>query len=236
MDQHVNGLPFLVDDREWSMEELDDVPPFLWVPQGGNHLTLVDMTGVHLLWVHYCVCPTSQQFHMQLLESGLLSATIDQPKMAFSFSMLNDFIHDNLECGTSASNYYNKLRRITSNVFPHLVPDCYCELLRVSHQWWLLKLLKWAGFGHRQDSQNPGSLVLFCPMCPQPSINVYPDATNDLSNWKYNWTLIMDSNFKVEHLYDRQTDRQVWLMDGLGFMVSRSPYHKYLAATNHSLE
>ncbi|KIK71938.1 hypothetical protein PAXRUDRAFT_181596 [Paxillus rubicundulus Ve08.2h10] len=29
---------------------------------------------------------------------------------------------------------------------------------------------------------------------------------------------------------------QVWLMDGLGFMVSRLPYHEYLAAPNHSLE
>ncbi|KIK76360.1 hypothetical protein PAXRUDRAFT_170176, partial [Paxillus rubicundulus Ve08.2h10] len=91
-------------------------------PQGGNHLTLVDVTGVHLLWVCYCICPTSQQFHMQLLESGLLSATIDQLRTAFSFSVLNDFIHNNLECGTSASNYYNKLQRITSNIFPHLVP------------------------------------------------------------------------------------------------------------------
>ncbi|KIK75817.1 hypothetical protein PAXRUDRAFT_171604, partial [Paxillus rubicundulus Ve08.2h10] len=96
--------------------------------------------------------------------------------------------------------------------------DHYHELLRVSRQWWLLKLLKWASFGHQQDSQKPGSLVLFCPTCPQPSINVYPDATNDLSNWKYNRTLIMDGNFKAEHLHDRQTDRQVWLMDGLGFM------------------
>ncbi|KIK77260.1 hypothetical protein PAXRUDRAFT_167417, partial [Paxillus rubicundulus Ve08.2h10] len=63
-------------------------------------------------------------------------------------------------------------------------------------------------------------LVLFCSMCPQPGINVYPDVTDDLSNWKYNWTLIMDGNFKAEHLYDRQTNGQVWLMDGLGFMVS----------------
>ncbi|KAF8834687.1 hypothetical protein BDN67DRAFT_871402, partial [Paxillus ammoniavirescens] len=85
-------------------------------------LTLVDMTSVHFLRVHYCVCPTSKPFRMQLLESGLLSATINQPKTAFSFSVLNDFIHDNLECGTSTSNYYNKLQRITSNIFPHLVP------------------------------------------------------------------------------------------------------------------
>ncbi|KAF9222855.1 hypothetical protein BS17DRAFT_707668, partial [Gyrodon lividus] len=66
----------------------------------------------------------------------------------------------------------------------------------------LLKLLKWASFGHHQDSSKPRSLVLFCPTFPQPGINVYPDATNDLSNWKYNRTLIMDSNFKGKHLYD----------------------------------
>ncbi|KIK81417.1 hypothetical protein PAXRUDRAFT_156166, partial [Paxillus rubicundulus Ve08.2h10] len=47
---------------------------------------------------------------------------------------------------------------------------------------------------------------------------------------------IIDGNFKAEYLYDRQIDRQVWLMDCLGFMVSQSPYHEYLAATNHSLE
>ncbi|KIK79108.1 hypothetical protein PAXRUDRAFT_162173, partial [Paxillus rubicundulus Ve08.2h10] len=43
-------------------------------------------------------------------------------------------------------------------------------------------------------------------------------------------------NFKAEHLYGRKTDRQVWFMGGLGFMVSWSPYHEYLAATNHSPE
>ncbi|KIK77285.1 hypothetical protein PAXRUDRAFT_167367, partial [Paxillus rubicundulus Ve08.2h10] len=106
----------------------------------------------------------------------------------------------------------------------------------VPHQWHLLKLLKWAGFGHQQDSQKPRSLVLFCPTCPQPAINVYPDATDDLLNWKYNWTLIIDGNCKVEHLYDRQTDGQGWLMDGLGLTVSWSPYHEYLVATNHYLE
>ncbi|KIK82081.1 hypothetical protein PAXRUDRAFT_805597 [Paxillus rubicundulus Ve08.2h10] len=84
--------------------------------------------------------------------------------------------------------------------------DCYCELLQASCQWQLLKLLKWASFGHQHNSPKPGSLVLFCPTCPWPGINIYPDLTNDLSNWKYNQTLIMDGNFKAEHIYDRQVD------------------------------
>ncbi|KIK82082.1 hypothetical protein PAXRUDRAFT_805601, partial [Paxillus rubicundulus Ve08.2h10] len=82
MDSHANGVPFPVDDMEWCTDEPDDVPPFLQVLQvlqGGNFLTLVDVTGIHFLWVHYCVCLTSQPFHMQLLKLGLLPATIDQP-------------------------------------------------------------------------------------------------------------------------------------------------------------
>ncbi|KAF9220539.1 hypothetical protein BS17DRAFT_652290, partial [Gyrodon lividus] len=79
--------------------------------------------------------------------------------------VLNDFICDNLECETSASNYYNNLPRITSNVFPHLLSVISC-------QWWLLKLLKWAGFGHQQDPPKPRSLFIFCLTCSQPGINV----------------------------------------------------------------
>ncbi|KAF9222866.1 hypothetical protein BS17DRAFT_796321 [Gyrodon lividus] len=182
---------------EWSTDKPDDVPPFLQVPQGSNYLTLVDVTGIHFVGPLLCL-----------------------PHLP-AISVLNDFIRNNLECRTSASNYYNKLQRITSNVFPHLMSV-------ISHQWQLLKLLKLASFGHQQDSPKPGSLVLFCPTCPQPGIN-----DTDPCSWKYNQMLIMDGNFKAEHLYDRRTDGQVWLMDGLGFMVSQLPYHEYLSSCNN---
>ncbi|KAG2740183.1 hypothetical protein P692DRAFT_201689407, partial [Suillus brevipes Sb2] len=61
---------------------------------------------------------------------------------------LNDFTLDNLECGTSAMNYYSKIRCVTSSTFPHMVQDRYRELMRVARQWRQLKLLKWHGFGH----------------------------------------------------------------------------------------
>ena len=41
-----------------------------------------------------------------------------------------------------------------------------------------------------------------------------------LGSWKYTYGLIMDGNFKAEHLHDWKAEDQVWLMDGLGFMVS----------------
>lgn len=46
----------------------------------------------------------------------------------------------------------------------------------------------------------------------------------------------MDGNFKAEHLRDKRAEDQVWLVDGLGFMVTRAPYHSYLAGTHHPKE
>ncbi|KIK96651.1 hypothetical protein PAXRUDRAFT_137987, partial [Paxillus rubicundulus Ve08.2h10] len=51
VDPQVNGVPCPVDKMECTTEEPDDVPPFLQVSQGGNYLTLVNMTSMHFLWV-----------------------------------------------------------------------------------------------------------------------------------------------------------------------------------------
>ncbi|KAI6140502.1 hypothetical protein BKA82DRAFT_4450509 [Pisolithus tinctorius] len=148
--------------------------------------------------------------------------------------VLDDFVRDNLECGTSGMNYYSKLRRVTSGVFPHLVPDRYQELLRVARQWRLLKLLKWNGFLRCEQAPKKGELGLFCAACPQPGINV--DLAEDLDHWKYTRMLVMDGNFKAEHMHDRHPADQVWLMDGHGFMVTDPDYRTYLKATPHITE
>ncbi|KIO09322.1 hypothetical protein M404DRAFT_84997, partial [Pisolithus tinctorius Marx 270] len=171
---------------------------------------------------------------LQLLRAKLFPATFEKPSTAFTFAVLDDFVRDNLECGTSGMNYYSKLRRVTSGVFPHLVPDRYRELLRVARQWRLLKLLKWNGFLRCEQAPKKGELGLFCAACPQPGINVNP--AEDLDHWKYTRTLVMDGNFKAEHMHDRRPADQVWLMDGHGFMVTDPDYQTYLKATPHITE
>ncbi|KAI5986651.1 hypothetical protein EDD15DRAFT_2373117 [Pisolithus albus] len=194
-----------MDDDEW--EDVDNIPLHLRLPVGSKHLTIIDVTG--------------------LFRAKLCPSTFDKPSTAFTFSVLDDFLRDNVECGTSGMNYYSKLRRVTSN-------DRYRELLRVARQWRLLKLLKWRGF---QDNMNPskdGDLVIFCAACPQPGINVGPTA--NLDDWKYTRAVVMDGNFKAEHMHERRPDDQVWLMDGRGFMVRNPPYQAYLKATPHITE
>ncbi|KIK12597.1 hypothetical protein PISMIDRAFT_120613 [Pisolithus microcarpus 441] len=240
-------LPF--DSEEW--EDVDDIPLNLQPPSGSKYLTIVDITGIHYMVIESCQCPNAEEYHLQLLRAKLWPSTFLKPSTAFTFAVLDDFLRDNLECGTSGMNYFSKLRRITSGLFPHLVPvSGYWELLRVAQQWRLIKLRKWNGFQQMKGSPLKGGLALFCAACPQPGINV--DTTEalhkfvakvtayirmlTLQSWKYTHTMVMDGNFKAEHIKERCPEDQVQLMDGHGYMVSHPEYQEYLQATPHITE
>jgi len=85
-------------------------------------LVIVDVSGVHHLGVEFCRCQNALSHEEQLMALGLFPATFDHPQMAFTFNVLDNFLLDNLECKTTASNYYSKLRRLTNSSFPQLVP------------------------------------------------------------------------------------------------------------------
>ncbi|KIK76648.1 hypothetical protein PAXRUDRAFT_169245 [Paxillus rubicundulus Ve08.2h10] len=54
--------------------------------------------------------------------SGLINPIRSADRaIVFTFKVLDDFLQDDVECGTAAMNYFSKLKRITSNVFLHLV-------------------------------------------------------------------------------------------------------------------
>jgi CxC2 like cysteine cluster associated with KDZ transposases len=116
--------PVPMDDAEWEDIEPEDIPAHLKPPSGTDYLTVVDVSGIHFLTVNFCTCPASPPEYIQLLQCRLFPSTLKTMSTVFTFQVLDDFIRDNLECGTSAMNYYSKLRRVTSNVFPHLVPVC----------------------------------------------------------------------------------------------------------------
>ena len=59
---------------------------------------------------------------MQLMMAGLFPATFRNPKTAFTFRVLEDFHLDNLECKTTPSQFFSRLKRMTSDEFPNRVP------------------------------------------------------------------------------------------------------------------
>ncbi|KAG2072557.1 hypothetical protein BDR04DRAFT_1127676 [Suillus decipiens] len=172
--------------------------------------TVVDTSGLHSLMIRFCWCTKALSPNMQLFETGLFPVYFTLPKTAFTFAMLDDFLLDNLECRTSAMNYYSKLRQITSSMFPHLVPDQYRELMR----------LKWYGFGHEKPKPKSGELALFCPACLQPGVNINLSEKNaEDSAWLYLRSLVMNGNFKAEYIFLVNPTDEVALTNGLSFMA-----------------
>ncbi|KAG1863869.1 hypothetical protein F4604DRAFT_1683495 [Suillus subluteus] len=235
------------DEHEDQLEPED--LPFVSGPEfqpKENTMVIIDKSGVHRLEIRCCDCPNALSPDIQMFRHGFFPASFNRPKTAFTFRVLDDFLLDNLECGTSAMNYYSKLWRMTSSMFPHLVPDRYRELMRVARQWRQLKTMKWHGSGHRSDIPSTGELALFCPACPQPGINVLvagdESLDDDLSDdknspsWKYTQSFVMDGNFKAEHLHPIKPFDEVWLSDGLGFMVGKDRYKMHLAEAADMVE
>jgi hypothetical protein len=104
----------------WIPNDLPTGVPF--IKNNKKMTTIVDKSGVHTHNIKYCMCGGAPPADIQLWQMGLFPASFSQPKTAFTFQVLDDFLLDNLECGTSAMNYYSKLRRMTTSVFPHQVP------------------------------------------------------------------------------------------------------------------
>ncbi|KAG1727897.1 hypothetical protein EDB19DRAFT_1941844 [Suillus lakei] len=220
-----------------------------------NTMVIIDKSGVHRLEVRCCDCPNVTSPDIQMFQHRFFPASFNRPKTVFTFRVLDDFLLNNLECGTSALNYYSKL---LANDLEHVSTPCssnaispsskghdidkacgqdrYRELMRVARQWRQLKTMKWHGFGHQYDNPNAGDLALFCPARPQPGINISLSGDESLDDWKYTQLFVMDRNFKAEHLHPIKPFDEVWLSDGLGFMVGKDRYKKHLAEAADTVE
>jgi len=85
-------------------------------------LIVVDISGVHQLHIGWCRCKDAPAADVQLLRSRFFPASILNPSTAFTFGALEYFHIDSVECKTSASSFFSKLRRLTNNTNPDSVP------------------------------------------------------------------------------------------------------------------
>jgi len=142
---------------------------------GNPFLLIIDSRqGFHLPVVS-CSCGVTD-VKAQYLELEMFPASYENVQTVFTFRCLDDFRVSNLECKTSAYQYFQKIRRLTNLAFPQAVPNRYMELLRLSRQWRNLKLRKWFQFAHRPGVvPKEGEMALFCAACPQVDLNLPED-------------------------------------------------------------
>lgn len=142
-----------------------------------KHLLLADASGLISLPTIWCACETAAERHPDedLLDLQLYPVSYNKIQTVFTFRCLDDYRLSNLECKTTAYQYFQKLRRLTNPALPQSVPNRYNEFRRATRQWRNLKLRKWFGFGHRVLAPMKGSMALFCAACPQPGVNLPAD-------------------------------------------------------------
>ena len=92
---------------------------------GNPQITVVHQSGIFDMEILYCICPNAVEKDEQLINVGLFPSTFKQIETTFTFAVLDDFLTDNLECKTTAQQYYSKLQSITYWVFPDSVTVGY---------------------------------------------------------------------------------------------------------------
>ncbi|KAG1744221.1 hypothetical protein EDB19DRAFT_1827105 [Suillus lakei] len=55
-------------------------------------------------------------------------------------------------------------------------------------------------------------------------------------SWKYTQSFVIDGNFKAKHLHPIKPFGEIWLSDGLGFMVGKDRYKKNLVEAADTVE
>jgi len=87
----------------------------------GTSFIVLAENGVHNTLVEFCDCIGAQPHKVQLLRSRLFPATIKDPKMAFTFSLLRAYRIHSFESKGSAHDYLGALQRLTNNARPSTV-------------------------------------------------------------------------------------------------------------------
>lgn len=81
------------------------------------------------------------------------------------------------------------------------------------------------------DPLNPtaGSLANFCPACPQVGVNLCPDWENDPNQWVYTRFVVLDGNFKADHVRQKADDNDdIWLSNGGGMYAKQEDYQAFI--------
>lgn len=90
-----------------------------------NDFTILDTSGIHVVPVSFCQCPTAPHVRIQLLRTGWFPATLERPRSAFTFDCLETFQLLNLQGKLSAHDYCKTLDHISDATSQKYFPVSY---------------------------------------------------------------------------------------------------------------
>ena len=131
-----------------QLGHLDGSACILVAPAFNDDFVVLDDYGVHKVGLDFCGCGHAPSHIMQPLHYGWYPATVNQPKTAASFWVLEQFHLLTFKSKASVYEFYYSLAHKTNNMAPYLIKDCYIAFLKMVRQWRHIVMLKWVDQGH----------------------------------------------------------------------------------------
>ncbi|EIW81450.1 hypothetical protein CONPUDRAFT_55555, partial [Coniophora puteana RWD-64-598 SS2] len=200
-----------------------------------DDFVVIDSHGIHEIGLDYCGCETAASKYRQLLRARLFPATVNNPKTAATFRILEEFQLLSFESKASAYEAYHALARRSDNTGLVPIKDRYEPFMRMVREWRHLKMLKRSGRGHHVDTpldETPeGACAVLCPACPQPGKNMPPywEKAPKAKRWLHGLFLAMDANFRLKRRKVSSEDTDPSLGDGITYMVKEKHYKEFLS-------
>lgn len=161
------------------------------------NMSVLHTNRIHEVAIQYCGCQQVIPQHIQLLQCRLYPCSQIIVKTCVTFELLRHLHELALTSKASTYNLYQALEKSTTNLGINVPKSRYRALFCSILQWRHLKMLKWGGRMHDPGGvaeTRLGELVIRCPSCPWPGINLVdgwenvPDGikwANTASVWNF---------------------------------------------------
>ncbi|KAG1726701.1 uncharacterized protein EDB91DRAFT_1330919 [Suillus paluster] len=204
-----------------------------------DDFVIVDTRGIHEVALDFCNCATAESHVQQLLRISWFPSTTSDPKMAATFSVLEQYHLLSFESKISTYEFYHALRRMSDNTGLLPVKDRYESFLRMIHEWRHLKMLKRSGRGHEAsgiDGTAEGECAILCPACPHPGKNLPADWKDAPRQWLCGLFLAIDANFWLKRKAVSNDNVDPSLSRGWGYFVEEDAYKGFLHDSADSIQ
>ncbi|KAJ7789537.1 hypothetical protein B0H14DRAFT_2397384 [Mycena olivaceomarginata] len=152
--------------------------------RGHTDFVVIDVTGVHNVAVHFCLCDSRVEKRQQLMRVYWWPATVRDPQTCATFAVIRLFRILNCQAKVSAHDFLRSLEMLTNNDGMKPVYDRRRAFRHIVRQYRTTLMFKRAGRGHDPSGVKgtaQGELALQCRSCPQPGKNL-PEGWDKI-NW-----------------------------------------------------
>ncbi|TRM60680.1 hypothetical protein BD626DRAFT_549440 [Schizophyllum amplum] len=211
-----------------------DGQPCAHATLASKDFVVMDIGGIHHSAVYYCGCAGAAAPRQQLFRHRLFPATVNSPRTACTFALLDHFVLLTSHGKVTMYDYYNALERMTDSIGISGVKDRYKAFARSSREWRVLTNLKRGGRGNDNERKpsdvRPGELAVVCPACPRPGENLPPDwaSVPRDKEYLYYMPIALDACFRLKRRAVSSAAKDPRLIDGGGYIVEQKPFDAYI--------